>query len=89
MNELQQLPEGYLLLAIAVVKRAVKDYQAEYEKYLKTGKKSRKLRQIERWLLYNDGILYSFGKGEVILEIIRKSVVDGTPLELVEDDIDE
>lgn len=72
MSYLDHLPEGYRRLAIAVVRQAAKDYRLEYNIFLKTGVRSPMLDEVERWLTHGEGQLYSLGKGEVIMEMIRK-----------------
>lgn len=74
MKDVDALNQAYLKLTIAIVKQAARDYKEEYERYLQTGKKSKRFCEVENWLRHGDGMEFSFGKGEVIMEMIRKGV---------------
>lgn len=74
MSKRDGITEGYFLLSVAIVKQAAKDYRVEYHKFLKTGYKTARLREVERWLRSNYGSFLSFGKGELIMQLVRKDV---------------
>lgn len=76
MDNYIRLDDGYNLLAIAVVQQAAEDYRTEYRRYLRSRskKKSPRLREVEEWLKNGEGSLYSFGKGVVIMQLIREDV---------------
>lgn len=68
------LPDGYNQLAIAVVQQAAEDYKTEYRRYCRSGKRSSRLDEVETWLQSGEGDLYSFGKGVIIMQMIREEV---------------
>ena len=72
MTELMSIEEGYLLLAIAIVKQAADDYRLAYRRFLRSGTKNPTMKRIEHWLLHDDGLILSFNKGEYILKVIRE-----------------
>lgn len=69
-------PDGYNLFAIAMVQQAAEDYRTEYRRYCRSRskKKSSRLIEVEDWLQNGEGSLYSFGKGVVIMQLIREDV---------------
>ena len=71
MSEFESMPKPYLDLAIAVVEQAAEDFREDYAVYLETGMKTGRLMEVEHWLRYGDGKLYSFGKGELILQMLK------------------
>ena len=74
MSEFDTLPEGYIQLAIAVCQQAAEDYKTEYKRYLKHGVKTKRFRELEHWFQYGWGKHYSFGKGALILKMLREEV---------------
>ena len=69
---------GYELLAIAVCKAAAEDYARELKKSDKAGAKTNAAKAIERFFLSDWGELLSFGKGELIIELLQKKHCDKT-----------
>lgn len=63
---------GYELLAIAICKAAADDYERELRLSDKQGEKTKGAEAIERFFLGDWGEMLSFGKGELILELLRE-----------------
>lgn len=62
--------DGYIYLAIAIITQAAEDYRRAY-------KRKENLQHIERFLLSDYGNIYSFGNGEVILDMLKDECVNG------------
>ena len=63
-------------LAIAIVVQAAKDYEHELQRSKKDGRKTGEARRLEKWFMSDYGQLLTFGKGEQIMEKIKKEVYD-------------
>jgi hypothetical protein len=66
--------DGYQLLAIEIIRVAAEDYRRELIKSKKEKLKTRECYRLERFFLSEYGQLLSMGKGEYIIEQIRKEV---------------
>lgn len=62
---------AYELLAMAIVKQAAKDYYTEYQKSIRLGTPTRRLRYLRKWFNSPYGKLLSRGQGEYIIEKIE------------------